>query len=273
MVDYELTQEGFYIVTHQSQEIGTTIPINRSAERTKNLNGSYTVKAISGNKTFVDDSDYLQYIELIDNSAEITPNIICRNAVTNVTVYEDYVMLQHPEREWISIDQEKWYIYLFDGVDTWNRLVPDSQTITYKTIDSGYIIKRLLTHGDSTFTISYKLEEGNFAEQGIKIENGSAQDIQIRFALTLEIPAPTFSINEEEEITPDEIETEDNVNIDIDNFKIKVAGILRTWIDISRIKQHIWKWTHQKIDVDKIKLGIITNGFTILSNESLEYWF
>lgn len=271
MVEYELTTEGFYIVTHQSQEIDTTVPVTRKSFRTKNADGSYTLKSIAAFKTFVDDSNYLQQIELIDNSGEPTPSISCRNANTFVTVYEDYVEMQHPERAHIAIEDEKWHIFLFDGVDTWNKLVPDTQTISYETITGGYILKRVLTHGDSVFTASYKIMDNNFVEQGIKIENNSGQDIDIRFALTLIIPYPTIIKDDGDEITP--VDTEEELTETIDNLKVKVSNVIRLWIDVSRIKTHVWKWTHQRIDVDKIKIGVMTNGFTIPTIDSLEYWF
>ena len=279
MVEYELTTEGFYIITHQSQDVGTTVPVSRSSFRTKNADGTYTLKGIAAFKTFVDDSNYLQTIELIDNSGEPTPSISCRNAMTYVTVYEDYVDIQHPEREHIAIEDEKWHIFLFDGIDTWNKLTPDTETISYESITDGYILKRILTHGNSVFTASYKIMNTGFVEQGIKIENNSGQNIDIRFALTLIIPYPTIIKDVGGEITEDGIaeitpvDTEEELTETVNSFRVKVGDIIKLWIDISRIKQHVWKWTHQRVDVDKIKIGVMTNGFTIPTMDSLEYWF
>lgn len=280
MVEYELTSEGFYIVTHESQEVDTTVPVGRKSFRTKNADGSFTLKNITAFKTFVDDSNYLQQIELIDNSGEPTPSISCRNAMTYVTIYEDYTNIQHPERAHIAIEEEKWHIFLFDGIDTWNKLIPDTQTISYETITDGYILKRVLTHGNSVFTASYKIMNIGLVEQGIKIENNSGQDIDIRFALTLIIPYPTIIKDDahptiieddDDEITP--TDTEEELTETVGSFRVKVGDVIKLWIDVSRIKEHIWKWTHQRIDVDKIKIGVVTNGFTIPTMDNLEYWF
>lgn len=270
MVEYELHKDGFYIVTHSSQEVGTTVPVNRKTFRTKNKDNTFTMRMFTAQHTFVDDNGYLQKIELIDNSAERPPSIGCRNARTYVTIYEDYAELQHPEREYIAIEDEKWHIFLFD-VDTWNRLIPKTQTISYEIVPEGYILKRVLTHEDSLLTISYKIKDTGFADNGIKIENNSAQDIDIRFALTAMIPYPTIIKDDGDELTP--TNTEEKLTETIDNFKVKVNNIIKLKMDVSSIKQHIWEWTHQRIDVNKIKIGIITNEFTVASGSSLEYWF
>jgi len=225
-----------------------------------------------GQSTFVDDEGYLQTIELIDNSGDATPHIICRNAVSYVTIYEDYAQLQHPERQWISIDQEKWHLYAY-VTDHWQLLTPLNRTLSYETIDGGFILKRTTGYVGATMDVMYKFLEGNFVEQGIYISNDTPSEGRIRFALTLDIPAPSFSINDGNEITPTDTETEDDINIDIDNFRVTVSNVLHTWIDISRIKQHIWKWTHQRIDVDTIRIGVVTNEFIIPSGNNLEYWF
>lgn len=270
MVEYELTDKGFYIVTHQSQKIGTTVAVNRRSFRTKNADGSYTLKSISALKTFVDDDNYLQQIELVDNSGESTPSILCRNAVTCVTVYEDYADIQHPEKIHVAIEEEKWYLYAY-VIDEWQRLTALDKTIEYESITGGYILKRIITFVGATMTISYKIMENNFVEQGIHILNESESDGDIRLALTLIIPYPTIIKDDDNEIVP--TDTEEELTESMDSFRVKVGNVLKLWIDVSRIKTHIWKWTHQRIDVDKIKIGVMTNGFTIPTMDNLEYWF
>lgn len=270
MVEYELTDKGFYIVTHQSQEVDTTVPVSRQSFRTKNANGVFTLKSIAAFKTFVDDDNYLQHIELIDNSGEPTPSIACRNANTFVTVYEDYAEMQHPERAHIAIEDEKWHLFAY-VVDEWTLLTPLTKTISYESITDGYILKRTIVYTGATMIISYKILENGFVEQGIYVSNDSGSDGDIRFALTLVIPYPTITKDDGDEITP--TDTEEELTETVTNFRVKVGNIIKLWIDISRIKEHVWKWSHQRIDVDKIKIGVVTNGFTIPTMDSLEYWF
>jgi hypothetical protein len=197
---------------------------------------------------------------------------------------EDKAEFYHPEKDWLSVESEKWGVLMYQDPD-WELLTPDSKQIIHQSDDNSHTLIRKLNYvGGNFFEIAYKINNDGTMTQQISMYNGTDKSFQIRFALTLIIPYTNFIKNYrkinvlEESIstihTPTEKELEEELN-DLNNIAIiDEKGILKYVLDVSNIKEYIWKWKIKKIvGEEKIQIYIVTDGFSVNPLQTIKYTF